>query len=146
MTCAKCHYDWCWLCRGKYYHGHFDPLNPFGCPGGQYGTENACLNILKKIAMIIFMPLGLFFLAMGYTMAYFCDCCWNHRSPLKKNCLCSIIVFLTTVLPISLIAGALASIISPFAMLFQLYLLLKIFCKLAGQYCGCLCCCCSCCC
>ena len=34
MTCAKCSYGWCWICRGKYRSGHFSDWNIFGCPGG----------------------------------------------------------------------------------------------------------------
>lgn len=33
MTCEICTYEWCWLCGGTYHDGHFEPLNPFGCPG-----------------------------------------------------------------------------------------------------------------
>ena len=36
MTCVKCNYDWCWLCRGKYYDKHFEDWNVFGCAGGQF--------------------------------------------------------------------------------------------------------------
>jgi hypothetical protein len=33
MTCAKCNYDWCWICRRGCGSGHFDEMNIFGCPG-----------------------------------------------------------------------------------------------------------------
>jgi hypothetical protein len=72
MTCAKCRYDWCWLCRGKYYDNHFEPWNMFGCPGSQYGSPNVCKNISKKVLMIILMPLVLYFGAAGIAMHALC--------------------------------------------------------------------------
>lgn len=142
MTCAKCRYDWCWLCRGKYYDGHFEEWNMFGCPGGQYGSENACLNVAKKVAMIIFMPLVLFFGASGITMHALC----YNLSNCDMHCLWQILIFFILIMPIGLVAGALACVLTPFAILFQIYLLLKILFKLLGQYCSCLFCCCCCCC
>ena len=33
MTCAVCHYQWCWVCGGKYTHNHYKPFNLWGCIG-----------------------------------------------------------------------------------------------------------------
>ena len=35
MTCAICHYEFCWLCGQHYTPTHFSSLNPFGCAGLQ---------------------------------------------------------------------------------------------------------------
>jgi len=43
MTCPICTYEWCWLCKREYAPGHFDPLNPLGCPGLMAG-ENTRQN------------------------------------------------------------------------------------------------------
>eukprot|EP00457_Paulinella_chromatophora_P001706 gb/GEZN01001708.1/.p1 GENE.gb/GEZN01001708.1/~~gb/GEZN01001708.1/.p1 ORF type:complete len:758 (+),score=103.96 gb/GEZN01001708.1/:297-2570(+) len=51
MTCPRCSYEWCWMCRGKYTDEHFAPWNVFGCPGGQFawsflGDDRFfCLNL-----------------------------------------------------------------------------------------------------
>eukprot|EP01083_Nonionella_stella_P296835 1008285_1 len=40
MTCSACHYQFCWLCRGKYRsENHFAYWNFFGCPGRQFSYE-----------------------------------------------------------------------------------------------------------
>mmetsp|Transcript_32277 Transcript_32277/g.36605 ORF Transcript_32277/g.36605 Transcript_32277/m.36605 type:complete len:613 (+) Transcript_32277:150-1988(+) len=36
MTCVRCNFNWCWICRGKIRSGHFDSMNPFGCAGLQF--------------------------------------------------------------------------------------------------------------
>jgi len=43
MTCQRCHYEFCWMCRGRYDHNHFAWWNLLGCPGGQAGVL-ACLG------------------------------------------------------------------------------------------------------
>jgi len=43
MTCQRCHYEFCWMCRGRYNSNHFAPWNLLGCPGGQAGCL-ACLG------------------------------------------------------------------------------------------------------
>jgi ariadne-1 len=42
ITCQKCHYEWCWVCFGKYNipGGHYEGF--FKCPGGQFGSANTC--------------------------------------------------------------------------------------------------------
>jgi len=37
MTCGRCGYQFCWMCKGKYSYNHFKPWNLWGCPGGQTG-------------------------------------------------------------------------------------------------------------
>ena len=138
MTCVKCRHNWCWLCRGKYSSGHFSSTNIFGCPGGQYGDDNTCFNIIKKLLLIIFMPLYLFCLGFGYTVGWFCEECMSGGC----NFVCQVLMFFLIVLPASLCAGGLAAVVSPLAILVQLFLLSKIFWKLLYQYCGCCCCCC----
>eukprot|EP00483_Globobulimina_turgida_P002931 UN02936 len=38
MTCKRCKYQFCWICRGHYASGHYNwsMKNILGCPGGQY--------------------------------------------------------------------------------------------------------------
>lgn len=79
MTCAKCRYEWCWICRGKYYSGHFDDTNIFGCPGSQFSKSSNCVNIWKKIGILILLP---FILALGPPIALIIGCsdCFGSRA------------------------------------------------------------------
>ena len=41
ITCARCQYQWCWLCRGKYTDNHFSVGG--GCNGLQF-SDNECFQ------------------------------------------------------------------------------------------------------
>jgi len=65
MTCRYCKYEFCWLCRGKYTHNHFEPWNIMGCPGGQdfpscLRCPGWCPSYVNRI-MIIVCLLGVIF-------------------------------------------------------------------------------------
>lgn len=61
MTCSKCGFGWCWICRGKYRRGHFSSWNIFGCPGGQFTENSKCCELILKILLLIAIPFILFF-------------------------------------------------------------------------------------
>ena len=44
MTCISCHYEFCWICKGKYSSNHFSQWNIFGCPGAQYNSNTISIN------------------------------------------------------------------------------------------------------
>jgi len=44
MSCPRCRYEFCWMCRGKYGSNHFKWWNLWGCPGGQYAGALTCLG------------------------------------------------------------------------------------------------------
>jgi IBR domain/IBR domain, a half RING-finger domain len=62
MTCTRCHYEWCWLCQGKYSDMHFAPWNLFGCPGMQSGSiQYGCfmrmvIRLLVLLAFLVGLP------------------------------------------------------------------------------------------
>jgi len=71
MTCS-CGYQFCWVCGGAYYSGHFAPFNPFGCPGMQFAaTRGICHNgIFCRIAArlvlsTVFLTIAAIALALG---------------------------------------------------------------------------------
>jgi len=58
MTCKFCKYEFCWLCRGKYTHNHFEPWNLMGCPGAMYYPSwlrcpHMCPRPVHKIMMFL---------------------------------------------------------------------------------------------
>lgn len=68
MTCSKCKYQFCWICRGQYSSNHFD--NPFSpCFHMQYSSAksvwatNCFLRIIKYIGVVI-----LFFTLLGLAL------------------------------------------------------------------------------
>ena len=38
MKCVYCHYEFCWLCMGKYTYYHYYVFNVKGCPGMRFGN------------------------------------------------------------------------------------------------------------
>jgi len=44
MTCQRCRYEFCWMCRGEYGGNHFAWWNLWGCPGGQFAGPLTCLG------------------------------------------------------------------------------------------------------
>ena len=45
MTCASCKYQWCWLCEGKYFYGHYDSGR---CKGQQFTKADNIKDIEKN--------------------------------------------------------------------------------------------------
>lgn len=39
MTCFKCHFMFCWLCRARYTRKHYQSYNCFGCPRKQFTQD-----------------------------------------------------------------------------------------------------------
>eukprot|EP00455_Lapot_gusevi_P048641 TRINITY_DN6758_c0_g1_i1.p1 TRINITY_DN6758_c0_g1~~TRINITY_DN6758_c0_g1_i1.p1 ORF type:complete len:550 (-),score=-20.03 TRINITY_DN6758_c0_g1_i1:24-1673(-) len=71
MSCS-CGYQFCWLCRGRYYDGHFLELNPFGCPGQQFSDyrPNFLLRMLIRLVWFIIGTLLLSLALIGITLAF----------------------------------------------------------------------------
>ncbi|KAF2071093.1 hypothetical protein CYY_007579 [Polysphondylium violaceum] len=52
---CHCGYNFCWLCGGKFTNHHYDPFNPFGCPG--LGVSNK-LGTGKRLTIKVLVGLG----------------------------------------------------------------------------------------
>ncbi|KAL4496140.1 hypothetical protein ABPG72_012877 [Tetrahymena utriculariae] len=64
MTCTRCNYEFCWLCKKQYRSGHYSSLNFRGCPGLMYSQRiPPCLKLLVFMK-IFFKYLGLFLLGV----------------------------------------------------------------------------------
>jgi len=60
MTCSSCHYQFCWLCGGKYTSKHFEPYNVLGCPGMQSAsTEKFGNGTLKRVGVRMLLGTGM---------------------------------------------------------------------------------------
>ena len=131
MTCPKCRYHWCWICRGKYVSGHFSELNIFGCPGGMFEEYNWCKLIWMKLLFILVIPFLLFFGPIFYTLSK-CFSCQNDYG--EWTCVKNPFKFLFFILigfPVCLAVGgmigclAIAFLLVP-AWLLQLFRVFKI--------------------
>lgn len=75
MTCARCKYNFCWICLGKYSSNHYEWYNVFGCPKMQYSRMryssvcSKCRWILIFFKIIIFILFVLLCIA-GCLIAY----------------------------------------------------------------------------
>jgi len=93
MTCGKCHYQFCWLCKGKYSDNHFAPWNVFGCPALQYmgrpGAGGCLCRSLLRIGLCFLYILAIPFLVLT------CLCCppllllqkFDCCEPLANKCI-----------------------------------------------------------
>ena len=70
MTCPKCRYEYCWICKSKYRSSHFEEWNLFGCPGGMYSEISFCKNFWMKIGLLLAIPFILFFVPPIYACAF----------------------------------------------------------------------------
>jgi hypothetical protein len=109
MTCAKCNYGWCWICRGKYRNGHFSELNIFGCPGGQFSENTWCQELALKLLILIGIP---FILILGPVAGVMTGCleCW-HWETRFRTCIfwpIFLIIQLPLVLGIGFTLGAIS--------------------------------------
>ena len=106
MTCTKCKHDWCWLCRGNYSSKHFEPLNIFGCPGGQFQNDNYFISLLLRIGLFLAIPFILFFGPSVYLIWLYSDI----MKPLRN--IFGAIFFLTVALPICFVLGSIVGAVA----------------------------------
>eukprot|EP00727_Mastigamoeba_balamuthi_P011647 m51a1_g7104 putative C-tail anchored protein (332) ;mRNA; r:57949-59059 len=70
MTCSRCNYQFCWLCGGRYYDGHFSRLNAVGCPGMQYSSDGDVPPTARNRAKALAKRVGLrALLGTGFVVA-----------------------------------------------------------------------------
>ena len=70
MTCSRCHYQFCWICLGKYGSKHYDWYNPFGCSGMQYSKLRIswnCAYLLRLMKILMYLVLAV--LIVGVAVA-----------------------------------------------------------------------------
>lgn len=109
MTCVKCRYDWCWVCRSKFTEMHFI----LGCPGGNFGLESNCFNFIVKLATIIFIPLCAFvfcFLILIFALFDsddYCSCLTD------MGCFSRFLIYVLILIPLICILSAIAAALSP---------------------------------
>ncbi|CAK62137.1 unnamed protein product (macronuclear) [Paramecium tetraurelia] len=89
MTCKRCEYQFCWICRRKYTQQHYNNYNYFfGCPNKQYSDDRPwkypTLNkILPFLLLILLSPIWIFLgviLLVGHPFsgAYFIFNRWDN--------------------------------------------------------------------
>jgi hypothetical protein len=109
MTCGKCSYNWCWICRGRYYSGHFGEFNIFGCPGGQFSDHSNWINFLLKFLMLIAIPFILLLgPIVGLMIAY--TECWNYRLRCKTWVFFGVYIFFQ--LPLAIAFGGVGGVLA----------------------------------
>ena len=129
MTCPKCRYNWCWMCRGRYYSGHFNTWNIFGCPGSMYQQYNACSLFFTKLLFILCIPFILFFGPIFMILSNMFSCQDDYGR--CRLCSFKFLLFIFIGFPLGLAIGsvigsvAIAVLLIP-AWILQMFRLLKI--------------------
>ena len=94
MTCAECHYQWCWLCGGKYSEGHFQFVGR--CAGLQF-VESNCFNCciclyLYKLLILLYQMIMVIFIIPIYGFHYLKkkedDYDYNYNYDYENKCSC----------------------------------------------------------
>lgn len=139
MICAKCEYQFCWICGAQYKVDHFDRSNVFGCQGLQTSDPtSACRMTFMILIQLFLIPLTLLFHPVHVCMQAFCNP-FNMPKKYRFLCFCVpagrrncpigfllLIIFLPIVLAIGLIAGVVNMVIFTIpAVLCKVYKLLK---------------------
>jgi len=95
MTCNYCHYEFCWLCRGRYTNNHFEPWNLFGCPGAMYfdwlRCPACCPRFVNRFFIIIFL------LAVALPLTIVCGCIAAVMALLL--CILWLVMWIATIIP-----------------------------------------------
>lgn len=102
MTCPICRYQWCWLCKQQYRPGHYNRMNPLGCPGLMYNHRQAWpkwkiylrrfCHLIGIILLLVLLPAILIFMvAATYAFVYLRR--YRHKHSLCRRSIVIVLLF-----------------------------------------------------
>eukprot|EP00347_Sterkiella_histriomuscorum_P014106 403362148 len=116
MNCIVCNYKWCWVCGNSLDHWiHKFEYLPFNCSKAPKNKKNQCYFLLMFFVGLIFMPLFIYLLILGFCVHYGIQLFFKAVDKCKAcdrifGCMCMFPIFFTYICLVICISAGIAAL------------------------------------